>query len=123
MKGFRDGLQFLPRGKGLGGSNQLNYLLHSSAIKEDFNRWERLGAYDWNYVNLKKFLNRHELHTNESNMDHGDMPKLSITTTESKDSKLTEAFLFAGREMQITFNPKITFNLAKFTLRNGIRFV
>jgi choline dehydrogenase len=112
-------IQFLPRGKGLGGSHQLNYLLHFTGLKEDFDRWEKLGVRNWSYKNLKYYLNRHDLHANEST-NNNDMPKLSITH-QSKDSKLTRAFLNAENEMQITF-PNVTFNLAKFTSKRGMRY-
>lgn len=115
MSGFKNRVQFLPRGRGLGGSHQLNYLLHFSGVKEDFDRWEASG---WDYESLKYFLNRHDSPANGSNSD---MPKLSITSIKSEDSILSEALLKAENEMQITFNPNVTLNLAKFTSKNGIR--
>lgn len=35
--------QFLPRGKGLGGSSQLNYMLHFSGLESDITRWKSHG--------------------------------------------------------------------------------
>lgn len=122
MLGFKDSIQFLPRGRGLGGSHQLNYLLHFSGIKEDFERWEGLGADGWDYERLKKFLNRHD---SPSDVSRDDMPKLSITSIESEYSQFNEALIKAlvkaENDMQKTFNPNVTLNLAKFTSKNGIR--
>lgn len=39
--------QFLPRGKGLGGSSQINYLLHLDLSKSDLERWKENGATEW----------------------------------------------------------------------------
>lgn len=45
-------------GKGLGGSSQLNFMLHTKGIKRDFDNWEKIGGKEWNYITLKKYLNR-----------------------------------------------------------------
>lgn len=120
--GLGNRVQFLPRGKGLGGSHQLNYLLHFSGLKQDFDRWKRLDAEGWDYENLKYFLNRHDLSAKAStDNEDQDSPKLSITSVKKEDSKLSEAFLKAGNEMQMKINPNVTFNLAEFTLKRGIR--
>ncbi|KFB44288.1 AGAP001546-PA-like protein [Anopheles sinensis] len=52
--------QLLPRGKGLGGSGQINYMLHFTGIPEDFERWERSGAFDWNWHAMKPYIDRLE---------------------------------------------------------------
>lgn len=41
--GFIQSKQFLPRGKGLGGSSQINYLLHFDGNPKDFERWKANG--------------------------------------------------------------------------------
>lgn len=33
----------MPRGKGLGGSGQLNYMLHFDGTQQDFDEWHRRG--------------------------------------------------------------------------------
>lgn len=117
-RGLEEGKQSIPRGKGLGGSHQLNYLLHFNGLKRDFDEWKRLGADGWDYDNLAFFLNRHEVDVNEPS---NDTPKLSITSIKRSDSKLADAFLSAENEMQKAFNPNISFNLAEFTTKRGVR--
>uniref|UniRef100_A0A182YAF4 Glucose-methanol-choline oxidoreductase N-terminal domain-containing protein n=1 Tax=Anopheles stephensi TaxID=30069 RepID=A0A182YAF4_ANOST len=56
--GLGNNQQLLPRGKGLGGSGQINYMLHFTGIPEDFDRWERLGARDWNWRGMKPYLDK-----------------------------------------------------------------
>lgn len=55
--GFVNQQQFLPRGKGLGGSSQLNYMLHYSGdIQMEFDRWERYAGSEWGRTNFMKYL-------------------------------------------------------------------
>ena len=56
--GLEDNVQFLPRGKGLGGSGQINYMLHFKGSKRDFDRWKDLGAHDWGYETMEPYLSR-----------------------------------------------------------------
>ncbi|XP_052890507.1 neither inactivation nor afterpotential protein G [Anopheles moucheti] len=56
--GLGNNQQLLPRGKGLGGSGQINYMLHFTGIPEDFERWEQLGARDWNWHAMKPYLDK-----------------------------------------------------------------
>jgi choline dehydrogenase len=125
--GLKDNQQSLPRGKGLGGSHQLNYLLHFDGLEKDFDEWKRLGSDGWDYNNLHKLLSRHETDENgcsssgnECQLDD-DNPKLSIKTVKKKDSKLAEIFLKSENELQKGFHPNVTFDLAKYTTRKGIR--
>ncbi|XP_053680927.1 neither inactivation nor afterpotential protein G [Anopheles nili] len=56
--GLGNNQQLLPRGKGLGGSGQINYMLHFTGIPEDFKRWERMGAHEWNWQAMKPYLDK-----------------------------------------------------------------
>lgn len=50
--------QFLPRGKGLGGSAQLNYALHYAGTNaEDFERWQRVAS-GWGAATMQRYLRR-----------------------------------------------------------------
>lgn len=35
-------------------------MLHFTGIKEDFDRWERMGALDWGYERMKPYLEKHD---------------------------------------------------------------
>lgn len=50
--------QKFPRGKGLGGSSQINYLLHFDGIDRDYDAWESLGAIGWGSKSMGKYLNK-----------------------------------------------------------------
>jgi len=143
-RGLRNAQQCIPRGKGLGGSHQLNYLLHFNGLRRDFDEWARLGADDnWSYNNLESLLNRHEsvalngskcrvviadrtsngesCNRSGGNDDDENLPKLSLTPINQQDSLLAEAFVKAQSELRATFSRNVTFNLARFTTKKGIR--
>lgn len=46
--------QRIPRGKGLGGSGQLNYLVHSFGRPEDYSKWPR----GWSYADLQPYFKK-----------------------------------------------------------------
>ncbi|XP_011500444.1 PREDICTED: neither inactivation nor afterpotential protein G [Ceratosolen solmsi marchali] len=53
-KGLLDNRQNIPRGKGLGGSGQLNYLVHSFGRPEDYSHWPE----GWSHVELQPYFHR-----------------------------------------------------------------
>lgn len=111
-RGLIDRQQLLPRGKGLGGSHNLNYLLHSTGDREEFDEWRKYGGDNWDYEGMRRFLNRHD-----SNKGGDDEAKLSITSGREEDSALGEALMNAQSEM----SANVTFSLSKFTTRKGRR--
>ncbi|KAL7034185.1 hypothetical protein ACKWTF_007881 [Chironomus riparius] len=119
-RGLKNEQQCLSRGKGVGGSNQLNYLLHFSGIPGDFDEWRKAGAVNWSYDNLKCYLHRHEMNDNGKCENDSDSPKLSIVEMEN-ESPLTRAFTKAKKKLKANFNPNVTLNLSKFTTRKGVR--
>ncbi|XP_059047995.1 neither inactivation nor afterpotential protein G [Achroia grisella] len=48
--------QIIPRGKGLGGSGQINFLLHGFGLPEDYERWSRMGFKGWSLEDLKPYF-------------------------------------------------------------------
>jgi choline dehydrogenase len=126
-RGLIDKIQFLPRGKGLGGSHNLNYLLHSTGGGiDEFDEWMKYGGKTWNYDSIKRFLNRHEMNENrdegDDSHDDVDEAKLSFTTIQQEDSVLGEALISAEKELKNTLkNKNITFSLSKFTVKKGRR--
>ncbi|CAH2244123.1 jg2159, partial [Pararge aegeria aegeria] len=54
--GLSNQTPIIPRGKGLGGSGQINFLLHGFGLPEDYNRWSRLGFKGWTMNELKPYF-------------------------------------------------------------------
>ncbi|XP_021937871.1 neither inactivation nor afterpotential protein G isoform X3 [Zootermopsis nevadensis] len=47
-----------PRGRGLGGTGQMNYMLHYTGSEEDFSRWEDSGATGWGLRQLQPYVSK-----------------------------------------------------------------
>ncbi|CAH2048994.1 unnamed protein product, partial [Iphiclides podalirius] len=48
--------QILPRGKGLGGSGQMNFLLHGFGLPQDYDAWVEKGFEGWSLKDLKPYF-------------------------------------------------------------------
>ncbi|XP_030572132.1 neither inactivation nor afterpotential protein G [Drosophila novamexicana] len=56
-KGLIEQRQCLPRGKGLGGSANLNYMLHFDGHGPDFDAWHKLhNLSNWSWTDIRPFL-------------------------------------------------------------------
>nr|XP_023022825.1 glucose dehydrogenase [FAD, quinone]-like [Leptinotarsa decemlineata] len=126
--GMKNGRCNWPRGKVLGGSSVLNYMLYVRGNKHDYDLWEQLGNPGWNYDNVLKYFKKSEDNRN---------PYLAKTPYHSKGGLLTiqespwrtplvVAFLEAGLEMgypirDINGAEQAGFMIAQGTIRRGSR--
>ncbi|CAH1107823.1 unnamed protein product [Psylliodes chrysocephalus] len=126
--GMRNGQCNWPRGKVLGGSSVLNYMLYVRGNKHDYELWEQMGNPGWNYENVLHYFKKSEDNRN---------PYLVKTPYHGKDGPLTVqespwrtplvvAFLEAGLEMgypirDINGADQAGFMIAQGTIRRGAR--
>ena len=95
-----------PRGKALGGSSQLNYMLYVRGHPEDYNSWAELTQDEnWNYENvLPAFMKSQSLAEDSLKhpLDrgfHGEDGPVTVThPAASGSSALAEAMIAAGQE-------------------------
>lgn len=95
-----------PRGKALGGSSQLNYMLYVRGHPEDYDSWAALTQDEgWSYENvLPAFMKSQSLaegslkHPLDSGFHGEDGPVTVTHPAASGSSALAEAMLAAGRE-------------------------
>ncbi|KAK0520317.1 hypothetical protein OC842_007142 [Tilletia horrida] len=52
--------KYWPRGKVLGGSSALNFLVWDRAAAQEYNAWEELGNKGWNWNNMYKYMRKSE---------------------------------------------------------------
>lgn len=50
----------VPRGKVLGGGSTLNFMLYVRGNKRDYDIWEEMGNYGWNYENVLGYFKKSE---------------------------------------------------------------
>lgn len=109
-RGMKDGRCKWPRGKVVGGSSVLNYMMATRGHPKDYNQWaEVTGDESWNYDNMLYYLKKleHFVHDGtdfDKNLRNEDGP-LYITPTGH--GELTEAFIQASQEIGL---PNVDFN-------------
>ncbi|XP_071050377.1 glucose dehydrogenase [FAD, quinone]-like [Onthophagus taurus] len=117
-----------PRGKVLGGSSVLNYMLYVRGNKHDYDHWEELGNIGWNYKNVLYYFKKSEDNRN---------PYLAATDYHGKNgyqtvqespwrTPLAVAWVQAGKEMgydirDINGEHQAGFMIAQGTIRRGSR--
>ncbi|XP_020706476.2 glucose dehydrogenase [FAD, quinone]-like isoform X2 [Athalia rosae] len=90
-----------PRGKALGGTSTLNYMVHTRGGKLDFDNWAAMGNEGWSYEDLLPYFKKSE---------RFNIPLLNNSTWHNREGNLcveyvpyrtplSKAFLQAGKEM------------------------
>ncbi|KAG7304081.1 hypothetical protein JYU34_011011 [Plutella xylostella] len=59
-KDLRGNVCFMPRGKVLGGSSVLNFLIYQRGHPDDYNDWARMGNDGWNYSEVLPYFKKSE---------------------------------------------------------------
>ncbi|KAJ6633227.1 Neither inactivation nor afterpotential protein G, partial [Pseudolycoriella hygida] len=122
--GFVNRQQFLPRGKGLGGSSQLNFMLHySDEETREFDNWEKLVGSAWGRENMLKYLNGNCSEDGETSsyLDQEERHDSNLTSITDCDVKLSQIFLQIKDEF-FTKNEEVDFHLAQYYTKKGIRW-
>ncbi|XP_003402064.2 glucose dehydrogenase [FAD, quinone] [Bombus terrestris] len=127
-RGLEGGRCLWPRGKVIGGSSTINYMLYVRGNKKDYDIWEQLGNPGWSYKDVLNYFkksedNQNPIYTNTPYHSRGGY----LTVEESKwHTPLADAFLQAGREMgyenrDINGKRQTGFMIPQGTIRNGSR--
>ena len=90
-----------PRGKMLGGTSSLNYMLYVRGNKHDFNRWAYLGNYGWSYEEVLPYFTKSEDNKNPflaATRYHGQGGYLTVSESPYR-TPLGEAFIKGGLEI------------------------
>ncbi|KAG4076371.1 hypothetical protein HA402_005814 [Bradysia odoriphaga] len=113
--GFDNRQQLLPRGKGLGGSSQLNYMLqYNDDIEMEFDKWETYSGSTWKRTNMMKYL------LSESNSEDGWIDS-DLTSVTDCHIELSHEFRKMSEEFE-DLNEDVDFHLAKYHTKKGIRW-
>ncbi|GAB6027859.1 hypothetical protein CHUAL_002077 [Chamberlinius hualienensis] len=95
---FKNRQNLWPRGKCLGGSSSINYMIYARGNRRDFDRWEYEGNHGWSWQDVLPYFKKFENYTNLSMRDDdllfGHDGPLNVGFTEF-ETPLLEAFLEA----------------------------
>jgi choline dehydrogenase-like flavoprotein len=119
-----------PKGKVMGGSSVLNYMIASRGTALDYDRWSAMGNNGWSYQELLKYFKKLE-HVEIKDLKYDTMMRgvngpIRINYPPYH-TPLAESFLEAGLEMGYpiidynNFNQDIGFSYLQSTMRNGMR--
>lgn len=90
-----------PRGKVLGGSSVLNYMLYVRGNRRDYDSWAAMGNYGWSYEEVLPYFIKSEDNRNpyiSGNEYHGTGGLLTIQEAPYR-TPLAAAFIQAGVEL------------------------
>ncbi|OXA40594.1 glucose dehydrogenase [FAD, quinone] [Folsomia candida] len=126
--GLEGGRSNWPRGKVLGGSSVLNYMLYVRGNRRDYDQWEEMGNPGWGYDNVLHYFKKSEDNRN---------PYLAYSPYHSSGGYLTvqespwrtplaTAFVEAGEQLgyinqDINGESQTGFMVAQGTIRRGSR--
>lgn len=116
------------RGKTLGGSSAINWLMYSRGNPEDFNDWSRAGNTGWSYEEILPYFRKSERTHLEKDIDEDYHNRSGLLGTSHPrwQNPLTDAFLEGAKELgyeERDYNgaSQIGFSYLQTTVENGER--
>lgn len=117
---------FCPRGKVLGGSSSINYMVYIRGNHHDFDHWQELGNPGWSYQDVLPYFKKSEHSSRGASEYHSVDGELSVTDIVSP-AAVSRAFIEAAVAMGYKYNPD--FNAEQqsgvgplqFTIKDGKR--
>ncbi|XP_076249639.1 neither inactivation nor afterpotential protein G [Calliopsis andreniformis] len=100
-KGFWNRVQKVPRGKGLGGSGQINHLVHSFGRSEDYKEWPK----GWSHADLLPYFKK--------------VFDIMNVMSSPEEEYLAEAFLMAEESLKLN---NATLQKGLYTTKKGSRW-
>lgn len=116
-----------PRGKVMGGSSVLNYMVYTRGNHRDYDNWAAMGNVGWDFKNVSQYFRRLENNiANGITPDyHGENGPVTISNIDFK-STASKAFIQAGIEKgynYVDYNgpQQVGFSYLQATIANGTR--
>lgn len=95
-----------PRGRVLGGSSILNFMIYIRGNAADYNGWAQLGNTGWGYDDVLPYFVRAEANADLDDVYHGTSGPLSVARNVHAHP-VCEVFFEAATQCGIPFNPDI----------------
>ena len=115
-----------PRGRVLGGSSVLNFMIYVRGNAGDYNEWAQLGNIGWGYDDVLPYFIRAESNAEFDDAFHGTKGPLSVARN-THAHPLCEVFFEAAAQSGIPYNPDINgatqfgCGYMQTTIRDGVR--
>ena len=94
----------LPRGRGLGGSSNINGLLYVRGQPTDYDSWSNLGAIGWSWADVAPYFRRGETYAGGGDGSRGHAGPLRVEELRHRDPT-NDAVLAAFAEIGVPLNP------------------
>ncbi|XP_001946107.1 glucose dehydrogenase [FAD, quinone] [Acyrthosiphon pisum] len=117
-----------PRGKVMGGSSVLNYMIYTRGNIKDYDNWADMGNTGWDYNSVLKYFIKSE-NANLSQADpgyHGKNGLLSVSDVPYR-TPIAKAFVEAGSQIglpvvDVNGEKQVGINYIQATMKNGRRW-
>ncbi|XP_073819304.1 glucose dehydrogenase [FAD, quinone] isoform X3 [Musca autumnalis] len=128
-KGLEGGVCNWPKGKGVGGTSLINFMLYTRGHHKDYDHWSSLGNHGWSYKEVLPYFKKSE-HIDIDNLRdskyHGKKGPLNVAYSNTPKSKLLKAFLKSSFEMGYNITDPngeslMGFGRAQANIKNGRR--
>ncbi|XP_055907264.1 glucose dehydrogenase [FAD, quinone] [Eupeodes corollae] len=127
-KGLKGGVCNWPKGRGLGGTSLINYMLYTRGHRKDYDNWSQLGNTGWSYEEVLPYFKKSErigIPELRDSVYHGREGTLDVQYA-GYTSNLLRAFLKSSNELGYNITDPNGENLMGFsrsqaTIRNGRR--
>jgi choline dehydrogenase len=117
---------FCPRGKVLGGSSAINFLLYTRGNRHDYDHWQSLGNPGWSYQDVLLYFKKSEHQQHGASEYHGVDGELSVTDIIAP-TPISQRFVDAAVALGYDHNPDFNgvqqegVGLFQFTAKDGKR--
>jgi choline dehydrogenase len=101
---LNDRKMFCSRGKVLGGSSSINFMMYVRGNPHDYDQWQELGNPGWSYQDVLPYFKKSEHQQHGTSDYHGVEGELSVTDIKSA-AEISQRFIDACVAMGYDYNP------------------
>ncbi|MEM8795524.1 MAG: GMC family oxidoreductase N-terminal domain-containing protein [Pseudomonadota bacterium] len=96
-----------PRGRCIGGTGTINYMIYLRGHPTDYDTWQQMGAAGWGWDDVLPYFRKAENWQVDGDLSiHGDAGPLTVSEPGER-SPLSETFIEACQQAGISFNPDL----------------
>lgn len=126
--GMDNGQCNFPRGKVMGGSSVLNYMIYTRGNRRDYDGWSEAGNVGWSYEEVLPYFKKVENFSISGGYDesyHGKEGHVRVTYSPHM-TKIADAVMEAGRQMGVGYvdyngATQVGMSRLQVTMRDGVR--